>query len=221
MSKKHGGKLPPFVPLLRSTLKAPAWKALSPGARAAFVALKANYSTNMQNAVYLSARSGAKELGVHTHTALKLLRELEHYGFIVNVEKGSLGVFGYAKAPKYRLTDWYYAGQPPTADYQNWDGVLFEPKKQNPVRSGSTPRAKKPHIGKSAEPETVCATEPHIEAPAACATEPHITSLTTQERSSGALAGHVPPVAGIGHNAGPPLDDWSIPPFLRREGASR
>jgi hypothetical protein len=134
MSQRHQdkGKLPPFVALFRHTVKSPAWKAASVG-RATFFELKGNYNTKAQNAVFLSGRNGAKNLNAHKDTVLKWLRELEHYGFIVKVRGAHLGLEGVGKAALYRLTDCPYAGQPATYDFQNWDGVLFEPKKQNPV----------------------------------------------------------------------------------------
>ena len=139
MSRKHSGKLPPFIALFRHTVKSAAWKAPSVGARATFFALKANYNTNAQNAVYLAARTGAKELGVSKTTIVKWLRELEHYGFIVKVRGAHLGVGGVGKAALYRLTDCGYAGATPTYDFQNWDGELFASKKQNPVPKIGTP----------------------------------------------------------------------------------
>jgi hypothetical protein len=144
MSKRNNGngKLPPFVPIFRHTMKTPAWRALSVGGRATFLALKANYNTKAQNAVFLSARDGAEELGACKDTVCKWMHELEHYGFIVEVEGAHLGLTGTGKAARYRLTDCPYAGRPPTYDFQNWDRVLYEPKKQNPVRKIRTPRPK-------------------------------------------------------------------------------
>jgi hypothetical protein len=140
------GRLPAFVPVFRHTMKTPAWLALSVGARAAFLVLKANYNSNAQNAVFLSARDGARELGACKDTVCKWIHELEHYGFIVEVQGAHLGVTGSGKAARYRLTDCWYAGQPPTYDFQNWDGVLYDAKKQNPVRKIRTPRQRNPDI---------------------------------------------------------------------------
>ena len=39
-ARKHKGKLPPFVPLIRTTLASPAWKQLSFGARSLYVVLR-------------------------------------------------------------------------------------------------------------------------------------------------------------------------------------
>jgi hypothetical protein len=61
---KDKGRLPPFVPIYRHTMKTRAWRTLSVGAKATFFLLVANYNTNAQNAVFLSARNGARELGV-------------------------------------------------------------------------------------------------------------------------------------------------------------
>ena len=50
--------------------------------------------------------------------------------FSVKVRGHHLGVNGEGKAAHYRLTDRWYAGKEPTYDFQNWDGVLFEPAKR-------------------------------------------------------------------------------------------
>jgi hypothetical protein len=62
--KRDKGRLPDFVPLIKLTLKAPAWRAMSHGARSLYVALKIRYNTRLQNGVYMSARMGAEELGL-------------------------------------------------------------------------------------------------------------------------------------------------------------
>ena len=179
------GRMPPFVALFRHTVKTAAWRALSVGARATFFVLKSNYNTKAQNAVFLSSRDGAWELGVHKDTARKWLHELEYYGFIVMVQGAHLGVHGTGKAAHYRLTDCHFAGRPPTYDFQNWDGVLYDPKKQNPVRKNRTPCPKKPDIRKVAEMTqngNKCPTEPDIRNAERCPTEPDITSLTISRR---------------------------------------
>jgi hypothetical protein len=132
MIKKNKNKQPAAVWLYRHTMKSDAWQALSVGARSTYVELAANYNTNMQNAVYLSIRTGAKKLNVDKKTVIRWLHELEHYGFIVMVQRGTIGVYGYGRATQYRLTDRPYAGSPPTFDFKNWTGEIFDPKKQNP-----------------------------------------------------------------------------------------
>jgi hypothetical protein len=72
-------------------MNTPAWLALSVGARALFLELKSNYNTKAQNAVFLSARDGEKQLGVNKDTVCKWMHELEHYRFIVEVQGAHLG----------------------------------------------------------------------------------------------------------------------------------
>ena len=123
-------------------MESPAWRALSLGARGTRLELGANYNTNAHNAVFLSARDGATQLGVCKDTVCKYLHELEHYGFIVEVAGAHLGVTGTGKAARYRLTDFHHAGKAPTRDFMNWTGELYG-HKQNPVRKRRTHRPKK------------------------------------------------------------------------------
>jgi hypothetical protein len=207
MSRKNNSpKQPPFVALYRHTIKSPAWKVLSVGARSTFFALASNYNTKMENAVYLSARTGSKELGVHKDTVTKWLRELEFYGFIKLVQRGTIGVYGYGRATQYRLTDRPHAGAAATHDFQNWAGEIFEPQKQNPVLVARTPRPKKPDIEKIVPTKTICPTEPDIRTTAARPKKPDITSFASSKQSR----------AGTEATSGAPADDLDIPGFLRR-----
>jgi hypothetical protein len=120
-------RLPPFVPLLIDTLDQPAWRALSLGARLLYVALKRRYSVNTHNngRLFLSQRTAAKELGSHHNQIARWFRELRHFGFIVMQTPGFLGVEGKGQAPRWRLTELGYMREPPTRDYQRWDGTAF------------------------------------------------------------------------------------------------
>jgi hypothetical protein len=80
MSRKNKGRMAPFVPLYRLTMKHPAWRALSHGARSTYMLLMSNYNTNMEHYVYLSVRKGAKELGSNMKSVARWLHELEFYG---------------------------------------------------------------------------------------------------------------------------------------------
>jgi hypothetical protein len=187
VSKRRGQKLPPFTSLFRHTTKSKAWAASSVGARATFFDLQENYNTNRQNTVFLSARTGSKKLNAHKDTVTKWLRELEHYGFIVLMRGAHLGVHGSGKAAHYRLTDRPYGGKAPTYNFQNWDGVLFDHKKQNPVRLGRTPRPKKPDIRTEAgmvESSQKRPTEPDIGKPPNRPTGQDIDSLTSSSSES-------------------------------------
>lgn len=183
--------------LYRLTIKTRAWRALSAGARATFFVLAANHNTNSQNAVFLSARAGSKELGVCKDTVCKWLHELEHYGFIVEVVGAHLGVTGTGKAARYRLTDRRYAGQPPTYDFQSWDGTLYDPTKQNPVRKSRTPCPKKLDTSEAATTPNMeqCPILSDIRTAPECPKDSDITSLTTPQRQP--LAWSTPRVVPI------------------------
>ena len=138
MSKhnRDKGKLPPFVPLLKETLDAPAWRAMSHGARSLYTALKRRYNRDIHNngRIYLSQRTAAEEIGSHTNQVGRWFREIEHYGFAVMVNAGCLGVDGKGQAPRWRLTELGYMNDPPTRDFMRWrPGDVFTDKKQNPV----------------------------------------------------------------------------------------
>jgi hypothetical protein len=147
----------PFVPMLVDTMKWPAWRALSHGARSLFLALKSKYGSKLHNngRLFLSMREAAKELGSNKDSVRKWYFELQHYGFIVQTTPGCLGVDGRGKAPHWRLTELGYMKELPTRDFERWDGTPFEPpppkkrqsKKQNPVRRIRTVCPKEPDSG--------------------------------------------------------------------------
>ncbi len=149
MSRRDKGRLPDFVPLIKSTLKTPAWRAMSHGARSLYVALKVRYNTRLQNSVYMSARHGAEELGSSKDYVARWHHELQHYGFIRVIEgkEARLGSDGEGVAAHVRLTEHWYAGQAPTRDFERWDGAKFryqkKKQKQKPVpQTGDTPSRK-------------------------------------------------------------------------------
>jgi hypothetical protein len=96
MKSRDKGRLPDFVSVVKSTIDAPAWRALSHGARSLYIALRRRYHTLLQGGVYLSTRTAVKELGSHSHrdNVRRWFRELQYYGFIVMVTPGHLGVEG-------------------------------------------------------------------------------------------------------------------------------
>jgi hypothetical protein len=143
----------PWVSVTRSLLDQPAWKAMSFGARALYVALKRYYNTKIDNngKLYLSTRDACKALGTKSMQSIRRwFAELEFYGFIVKTTGGYLGVDGRGIAPHYRLTECFCSGEAATRDYERWDGTRFvDPttkercaKKQNPEPVVDTPRAR-------------------------------------------------------------------------------
>jgi hypothetical protein len=141
MSKRNQdkGRLSPFVPYLKDTMREPAWKIMSMGARLLYLHIKARYNIQSHNngRLYLPTRMAAEELGnANLRCIGRWFRELQHYGFIVMMQGGSLGVEGKGRAPRWRLTELGYMKDPPTRDYTRWQGDLFvdptDRKKQNP-----------------------------------------------------------------------------------------
>lgn len=218
MKQRSKGSLPDFVPLFKSTMKHDAWRAASHGARSLYAALKGRHNTRLQNGVYLSTRDAVKELGSFSHrdNVRRWFRELQYYGFIAMLTPGHLGVDGHGKAPHWRLTECWFAGQPPTRDFERWDGTPFHEqkspqfytrKKQNPgppVRS-TVDHPSGPGLDHPSGPVTlppgppVQAIQPKPPGPPVQA----ITSLTT-------------PCLGKSEGLGAEEDDLGIPAFLRR-----
>lgn len=124
-------RTPPFVMALKSTMDAPAWRAMSHGARSLYYALKRRYNQKGGNngRLFISQRDAAKEIGSHHTEIARWFRELQHYGFIVKTAGASLGVEGKGKAPHWRLTEVGYMRDMPTNDFQRWDGTRFKNKK--------------------------------------------------------------------------------------------
>lgn len=154
MSRRHDkGRLPAFVPLIKSTTATPAWKALSHGARSLYLALKGRYNRNTQNAVWLSTRDAVKELGSHSRrpNVLQWFRELDHYGFIRVVQPAHHAVGGHGKAPHWRLTEEWHGGNRPTRDFDRWDGAVFDRPKRS--RGKQEPRyARRATVGRTGVP---------------------------------------------------------------------
>jgi hypothetical protein len=129
--RRYKGRISgPFVALLKDTLRTPAWKALSFGARSLYVVLKWRYNLNLMNGVYVTTRVAADELGSGRNTVQPWFHELEHYGFIVMISPAHHAVGGHGKAPHWRLTDVPYDGKEPTRDFLCWDGTPFTGRKK-------------------------------------------------------------------------------------------
>jgi len=135
--RRDKGRLPPFVPVLKDTMKTAAWKALSHGARSLYVTLKGRYNIKLHNAVYVSTRDAEEELGQYStrRNVMRWFRELQHYGFIVMVSPAHHGVNGHGKAPHWRLTEEWYLSKAPTRDFLSWDGIPFAEKRKRDASS--------------------------------------------------------------------------------------
>jgi hypothetical protein len=135
------GHLPPFVPLIRTTLASPAWKQLSFGARSLYVVLRSYLRVDSLNngKVFRSYRDAAADLGTKsTRSVQRWFRELEHYGFIAMTTGACLGVDGEGIAAHWRITEcptFDAKGNQiaATRNFERWDGELFtDPQKIEP-----------------------------------------------------------------------------------------
>ncbi|MFY9770374.1 MAG: hypothetical protein WAK04_09105 [Xanthobacteraceae bacterium] len=132
MTKKRTSKIDgPFVPLLIATIDSPAWRAMSHGAHSLYVALKRRYNPSIDNngEIFLSLRRAAQELQSHPDYIARWYRELQHYGFVVQIQPGCLGADGKGKTAHWRLTELAYRSKPPTRDFLRWDGTPFMNRK--------------------------------------------------------------------------------------------
>lgn len=113
-------KLEQFVPMFIKTMTSPAWRSLPHGARSLYLLMKRLYNRKKQGPVYLSGRFAAKELNAARNTIMTWLGALSTRGFIVKIERGSLGLNGKGKATLYRLTDEPFKGKPATREFLRW-----------------------------------------------------------------------------------------------------
>jgi hypothetical protein len=104
---------------------------MSMGARLLYIALIKSLSFNRDNngKIFLSTRAAAKQLNVRQGSICVWYRELEHYGFIVMTEPGTIGPKG--KAADWRITDAGWGvldgkSIEPTKDYLKWTGKVFD-----------------------------------------------------------------------------------------------
>jgi len=197
--KRKGGKLPPFVPVIKTTMATPAWRAMSFGARLLYIELRGRLRNDYLNngKVFLSCRDAAKAIGVTTTAIVHWYAENEHFGFLRKTGNGFLGVDGYGVAARYRFTEFRCDGHPPTREFEKWAGKPFvytprrpSRKKQNPVLRRHTPRV----------------TPSHIDSAPGCVTPSHTSRRASREAPSnqGSSTARAPAQAGdVGSNPAP------------------
>ena len=157
-SKRKKGHLPPFVPLIRTTLASPAWKQLSFGARSLYVVLRSYLRVDSANngKVYRAYRKAADDVGTGSiRSVQRWFRELEHYGFVRMTTGPCLGVDGDGVAAHWRLTEcpsYDAKGNQiaATREFERWDGVLFDDphKTESRIPKGNTSYPKGKHTGR-------------------------------------------------------------------------
>jgi hypothetical protein len=134
-----------FTPLYHdATKKCDAWYAMNATARAAVMEIKLLFNRDTEGPVGMSARQLARLLGISTRYAVLLLRQIQHYGFLVKMIDGHLGLNGKGIATQWRLTDEPYQGKPATLDFKRWDGTLFKAKPQPKKTKTRIPQGHRP-----------------------------------------------------------------------------
>ena len=89
---------------------------------------RASITRTLRDMLFLSARDGAKELRTRPNNIGRWFDELEHYGFLVMLPGPHLGSDGEGQSARYRLTDRYFHGKPPTREFDKWSGEVFRPR---------------------------------------------------------------------------------------------
>jgi hypothetical protein len=132
--KRKPDKSELFVKIMLDVLDAPAWRTVSFGARSLYIALRRGLRNDCSNNghIFLSQRDAVVELGSkkNRRNLVHWFRELVHYGFIVMMEPGNLGLDGAGRAPHWRLTEASCQDEAPTRDFLKWDGTIFEARKK-------------------------------------------------------------------------------------------
>jgi hypothetical protein len=147
MSRKHKdkGRIPGQYTAIRwEILDSVAWKQMSMGARALYIALIKPLSFNRDNngKIFLSTRDAAKQLNASQESACIWFRELEHYGFIAMTKPGTIGPKG--SATYWRITDVGWGvldgkSIEPTKDYLKWTGEVFDRRRPKTEKRPTKP----------------------------------------------------------------------------------
>jgi hypothetical protein len=141
--KRNRKSLGPFVALPKAIMAAPAWRAMSFGARLLWLETRGWLRNDRLNngKQHLSCRDAAKAIGADKSAVARWFAENEHYGFLRKTAEGFLGSDGRGIAAKYRFTDLAHGTHPPTRDYEEWDGELFTytPRAGRPQKTESRP----------------------------------------------------------------------------------
>jgi hypothetical protein len=230
MSKKRKRQSKgPFVAVPKAILEAPAWRAMSHGARLLWIELRGRLRNDGLNngRVFLSHRDAAKAIGTKSKTSIgRWYAENEHYGFLRKTSEGFLGADGRGIAAKYRFTDLAHGTHPPTRDFEKWSSEMFvytprrgSRKKQNPVPTMGTPRPHHGDIRKAGNGYSVCTHHGDIGEAARCTHHGDISRLPfpvagVEEGIQGSSTVRAPVQAGGAGSSPAPVASpmcWSTP----------
>ena len=93
-------KSPPFVMLPRWVVRSPAWRGLSPNARAVYLELRDRFNGHNNGFIGLGCREAGEAINVGRNIANRAIKELKEGGFIEATAKGAFRQNG------RRATDW-------------------------------------------------------------------------------------------------------------------
>jgi hypothetical protein len=188
-----------YVAVPKRITESPAWRAMSPWARLVWIDARAwlrNDWSNNGTTLHRSCRKAAEAIGCDKKTITRSFAELDHYGFVHKTAGGFLGSNGFGIAAKYRFTDLPCGTQPPTREYEQWDGELYlEPshrparKKQNPVPPHGTPRTAPRDIGRGVRGRFLCTAPRDIDDGPNCPARRDTSSLPLPTQGESTLRG--------------------------------
>jgi hypothetical protein len=214
--RKRANKYPGgFVRVPKRIMESPAWRAMSPIARLVWIDTRGWLRNDDLNngKLYRSCRKAAKAIGCSPNTAMVAFAENEHFGFMRKTAEGFLGGDGYGIAAHYRFTDLAYGTQPPTRDYEQWNGSPFvfpgrrrAPRNQNPVANLETPRRQLGDIHTLPKRGSVCRQPGDIDGQVRCRQLGDISRLPVPraKQKQGSLTARAPARAGgVGSSPAP------------------
>lgn len=126
-----------YVRLEHWLLKMPAWRALTPQARAVYVELEQRFNGSNNGEISLSVREAAAAVNIAKDTASKVFYELEEKGFICRNVCGSFN-WKLRHATTWVLTNHRVGDQPATKEFARWSPKKSEP---GPKSGSSCPRS--------------------------------------------------------------------------------
>jgi hypothetical protein len=126
-----------FVKLMHWMLDTPAWRALTPAARALYVELARRYNSFNNGGISMSVREAAFLVHIAKDTASKAFYELEKKGFIKRNVCGSFN-WKLKHATTWILTEFDLGDAPATKEFARWRPENSEP---GPNSGTSCPRS--------------------------------------------------------------------------------
>ncbi len=111
---RHAGGV---IRLPRAMLGSPAYRSLSPAARALLVELQLLWAPD-RTSIHFSSRRAGEALGISKASAARAFRELVETEFVVVTDEAQFSSNGTGKARCYRLTWESMGGREPTAEWQ-------------------------------------------------------------------------------------------------------